>query len=140
MKKAIAVFLITITGLSIFSLSTPVFAAGDGCVKTIILGGSDHEVCDNDGSSIYALLRMIIDIMTIGVGILGVIGISITGTQYLTAGGNEEKTRKAKRRIFEIVIGLAIYAVFFLVMQWLIKDFEIKDGSFESSTGSSQTN
>lgn len=140
MKKAIAIFFVVITGLFVFFSPTPVFAAKDGCVDTIILGGDEHKVCDNDGSSIYALLRMIIDIMTIGVGILGVIGISVTGIQYLTAGGSEEKTRKAKQRMFEIIIGLAVYATFFLVMQWLIKDFEIKDGSFNSSTESSQTN
>ncbi len=140
MKKAIATFFIAITGLFVFFSPTPVFAAENGCVDTIILGGDEHKVCDNDGSSIYALLRMIIDIMTIGVGILGVIGISVTGIQYLTAGGSEEKTRKAKQRMFEIIIGLAVYATFFLVMQWLIKDFEIKDGSFNSSTESSQTN
>ena len=67
--------------------------------------------------------------MTIGVGILGVIGISITGIQYLTAGGNEEKTRKAKQRMFEIIIGLAVYAVFFLFLQWILPNFEIQNGS-----------
>ena len=50
---------------------------------------------------------------------MGVIGISVAGLQYLTAGGSEEKTRKAKTRINEIIIGLAIYAVFFLILKWL---------------------
>lgn len=139
MKKAITFFLVIITGISLFALQHPAFADGDNCVNTIIIGGPDHRVCDSDGESIFALLHLIIDIMTIGVGILGVIGISVTGIQYLTAGGNEEQTRKAKRRMFEIIVGLAIYATFFLVMQWLTKDFEIKEGSFDGSGGSSQT-
>ena len=58
--------------------------------------------------------------MTVGVGILGVIGITIVGIQYLTAGGNEEKTRKAKRRMFEIVIGLVVYVVFYAFLKWLM--------------------
>ena len=41
--------------------------------------------------------------------------------------------------MFEIIVGLAIYATFFLVMQWLTKDFEIKEGSFDGSSGNSQT-
>ena len=57
--------------------------------------------------------------MSIGVGILGVIGISIAGIQYLTAGGNEEKTKKAKRRIYEVSLGLIAYVVMFSLIGWL---------------------
>ena len=79
-----------------------------------------HCVCDDgQGSSIEHILNLVIDIMTIGVGILGVVGISISGIQYLTAAGNEEKTRKAKRRLLEIVIGLAVYALFYAILTWL---------------------
>ena len=62
-------------------------------------------------------------VMTIGIGILGVIGISITGIQYLTAGGSEEKTRKAKRRMFEIVIGLVAYVLIYAALKWLLPSF-----------------
>ncbi len=134
MKKAIILFFMSVVGLLFFAPLNPAFAESeDGCVDTIILGGENHRVCDKDGESIYALLNLVIDIMTIGVGILGIIGISITGIQYLTAGGNEEQTRKAKRRLFEIIIGLAVYATFFIVMQWLIGNFEVKKGDFGSS-------
>ena len=128
MKKITSIILAVVIGLSSFVSSNLAYAEGEGgdCVPTAILGGG--EVCDSDGSSIFGLLLTIIDIMTIGVGILGVVGISITGIQYLTAGGNEEKTRKAKHRMFEIIIGLALYAVFFLLMQWIIPNFELPDG------------
>ena len=62
--------------------------------------------------------------MTIGVGVLGVIGITLVGLQYLTAGGNEEKTRKAKRRMFEIMIGIVAYVILYSVLNWLIPDFQ----------------
>ena len=141
MRKAIIFVLATVIGLSLLIPPVAVFADEEGkpgCVTTIILGGPNHEVCDTDGQSIYALLHLIIEIMTIGVGILGVIGISITGIQYLTAGGSEEKTRKAKRRMFEIIIGLAVYAVFFLVMRWVIPNFDVPEGSWGGDGGSSQ--
>lgn len=139
MKKLASLILALLFSLSFLVPVNPVFAASDNCVDTIIIGDENHRVCDNNGESIYALLHLIIGIMTIGVGILGVIGISVTGIQYLTAGGNEEQTRKAKRRMFEIIVGIAIYATFFLVMQWLVKDFEVREGSFGSSSESSQT-
>ena len=55
--------------------------------------------------------------------ILGVIGISLVGVQYLTAGGDEGKVRKAKQRMLEIVIGLVLYALAYALMAWLIPDF-----------------
>jgi len=134
MKKFIAI--ITGISLSVFAFSatlftTPVFADtpctcanGDSGTKpdTAILGNS---ACDcGHGESIIGILSLIVNIMTIGIGILGVIGISVVGIQYPTAGGNEEKTHKAKRRMFEIVIGLAAYVVIYALLNWLIPDFK----------------
>ena len=94
----------------------------DNCVKTAIIGNG--KVCDDgNGSSVIDVLRLVVNIMSVGVGILGVVGITIVGIQYLTAGGNEEKTRTAKRRIFEIVIGLAVYAVAYAILYWLLPGF-----------------
>lgn len=69
--------------------------------------------------NIEDLLQLIVDILVIGIPILGIIGITIVGIQYLTAGGDETKTRKAKRRMLEIVIGLVAYVVIFTLLQWL---------------------
>lgn len=77
---------------------------------------------DDDGSGttgICHVLDLVVQIMTVGIGILGVIGIVITGIQYLTAGGSEEKTRKSKRRMLELVIGLALYVSLASVVAWL---------------------
>lgn len=132
MKKIITLIIAIILGLS--SISLPAFAESCTCnsggtgVVTNILGedGVDSAgrpvTCkcdDGKGSSIMDILNLVVDIMTIGIGILGVIGISIVGIQYLTAGGSEEKTRKAKRRLFEIIIGLAAYAVIYALLKWL---------------------
>lgn len=97
-----------------FFISAPAWAAECGGVNTGIV---DCEAAEDD--SIGYLLRDIVNILSIGVGILGVIGITIVGVQYLTAGGDEQKVIKSKRRMLEIVIGLVIYAVFFAIVQWL---------------------
>ena len=69
--------------------------------------------------NIQGLLQLVLDILVIGIPILGFIGISIVGIQYLTAGGDENKTRKAKRRMLEIIVGLVLYAVTFILLEWL---------------------
>lgn len=134
MKKVLLSIVIVFIAL-VFAVA-PVYA-DEKCTLTSILGNSkcdsegnpksDGEYncsCDDgQGSSIENILNLVIDIMTIGIGILGVVGISIVGIQYLTAGGNEEQTRKAKRRLLEIVIGLAAYAVIYAALKWLLPEF-----------------
>lgn len=72
---------------------------------------------------IEKVLSITVDIMTAGIAILAVIGIVISGIQYLTAGGNEDKLKKSKRRIFEIVIGLAAYVIIYALLKWLLPTF-----------------
>lgn len=114
------------------------------CVSTTVLGSKydrngkkegrsgyidsdDNITCscdDGEGSGIMHIVNLVVEIMTIGVGILGVLGITIVGIQYLTAGGSEEQTRRAKRRMFEIVIGIVAYVVIYALLNWLIPGFD----------------
>lgn len=87
--------------------------------KTSSSKPSEPQTSILQAKSIDEILQLILDILVIGVPILGVLGITIVGIQYLTAGGNEEQTRKAKRRMLEIVIGVILYVVLFALLQWL---------------------
>ena len=101
-----------------FLMTAPVLATSRDetfGVETAIL-----KDCGNSDDGVVCILALVIDIMSIGIGILGAIGITIVGIQYLTAGGNEEKTRKAKQRMFEIVVGLVAYVLIYAVMKWLM--------------------
>ena len=125
MKKIISLFIAAFAIIaSLGSITAPVYAddgeCPEGCVPTAILGENHCSCDDGNGSGVMHILNTVIDIMTIGIGILGVIGISVVGIQYLTAGGSEEKTRKAKRRMFEIVIGLVAYVILYAVVKWLM--------------------
>lgn len=123
MKKIIALMMAVIY---VVGASVPVVAYGPVGVFGDTVDTNILKTCGNekDGEKqISCVLKLIVTILSIGVGILGVIGISVSGIQYLTAGGSEEKTRKAKRRIYEIVIGLALYAVIYFALQWLLPGF-----------------
>ena len=114
MKKRIIALLILLMGAFTLNL-VPVgqaFAGKCGNIDTTIIDCKGEDGVEH-------VLKLVIDILSIGVGVLGVVGISIVGIQYLTAGGNEDKTRKAKRRLFEIIIGLIVYAMFYAVLNWL---------------------
>ena len=106
---------------------TTAYADGEGDASTsatssgaVILTDCWEEAKGKDGEGIMCVLKIALDILTVGIGILGVLGIVIVGIQYLTAGGNEEQTRKAKRRMFEIVIGLVAYVLLYALLNWLL--------------------
>ena len=77
--------------------------------------------CDGGGDTgIWSILSLVINIFSIGIGVLAVTGIVIVGVQYITAAGDVGKTTKAKRRMFEIVLGLAAYVLLWALLQWLV--------------------
>ncbi len=96
-------------------LVKPTFA-DEECVKTAILGGADG--CYSGG--IWGILGIVIDILTLGIGAAAVAGIVYSGIQYMTASGDPAKITKAKRRLYEILIGILVHGVFYGLMRWLI--------------------
>ncbi len=130
MKKIIlALAAVMMSGIMLVS---PVFAAGRTCTVTSVIGNSKCDENGNEGQGTYNcscddgdggatidILKLVLDIFSVVVGILAVIGITIVGIQYLTAGGSEEKTRKAKRRMLEIVIGIALYVLLYSLLRWV---------------------
>ncbi len=125
MKKiliVIATFILSLTSVNLPVMATNGFTSF-GATEANILKKCAEENDKGKGAGIICVLNFVIDILTVGVGALGVIGISVVGIQYLTAGGSEEKTRKAKRRMFEIMIGLAGYAVIYGILHFLLPNY-----------------
>ena len=96
---------------------TPVESKYDGSVDTNFFGKVQE---DSKGCGVFMILNLIIDILTFGIAIAATIGIVVSGITYLTAKDNEQQTTKAKRRIYEIVIGLVAYAVLYAALKFLL--------------------
>lgn len=101
----------------LFSNNSSFATESSSVVETNFFGNFED---DGSGCGVYTILNLVIDILSMGVAILGVIGVIVAGIQYMSAKDSEEKTKKAKRRIFEIVIGLVAYAILFVGVQWLL--------------------
>ena len=125
MKKILAILAAMMAVVAVVFAPVAVFAdegseTQKDCVDTAIIKNDGDQYCDTEGSGIYRILNIVVNILTIGVGVLGTLGIVISGAQYLTAGGNEAQMGKAKKRIGEVVLGLVVYGVMWVVLQWLI--------------------
>lgn len=114
--KRISILILAFTAIvtSLF-LTQPTFAATCSGVETSLIE------CEGGGDAgVWHILLTIVDILSIGIGITALIGILIFGIQYLTDGGDVAKTTKAKRRMFEIVIGLVGWVLIFSICEWLM--------------------
>lgn len=124
--------------------SANVYAASCNGVETSLIE------CEDDGkagSGIFQLLKKVLDIMTALIGVVATIGIAVAGVQYLTAKDNENQVAKAKRRIFELVLGLAVYVLIYAFLGWLLPNVfdepnlpDIPQQSEQSSGNGSSSN
>ena len=115
-RKTVSVLTLNVvlSSLTMFALNNNAFADCAG-VETNIIN------CDENASGgIFHLLSIIINILTMGVGVLAVLGITYAGIQYLTSSGDEQKIVQAKKRIYNVVLGLLAYGILWTGTQWLI--------------------
>lgn len=103
--------------------ATEVTASVCKCVDTSFFG----RVCSTgEGTEIFVILSIVVQIFTACIGTLAVIGIVYFGVQYLTTGDDPGKVKKAKSRLLAIVIGLASYAVIYSALYFLLPNFDPK--------------
>jgi len=99
-------------------LSVPIFVSAED--ENDIVGGWDPVTLSNtvglpEGSIyniIYYLMLWILGIF----GFIGIIGFVISGIMYLTAAGNEEQIKKAKRAMMFSIIGVLVGLVGLVVI------------------------
>lgn len=73
-----------------------------------------------EGLTIDGILKLILNILVYGIGVAAVIGVVIAGIMYLTARDNEAQAAAAKKRLYEVVLGLVLWVAMWSLLNWLI--------------------
>lgn len=124
MRKIIGVMVSAVVMMTACAmcLAPKVFAAecGSDGVETSVLGENGCAEGTSDGSAIFDVLNIVLQVLTYGVAIAGTFAIVIVGIQYMTAKDNAGQLAAAKTRLIAIIIGLAAYAVMWAFLQWLL--------------------
>lgn len=71
-------------------------------------------------SAILSLLEWVLAILTGGVGVLAVGMFAFAGIMYSSSDGDAGKVKKAKDLMLNTVIGLIVFAVMAIAIEWLI--------------------
>ncbi|MFA4845828.1 MAG: hypothetical protein WC654_04695 [Patescibacteria group bacterium] len=105
-----------------------------------LFGGdtTGEEFASSAGLGDANLVDTISSIIRIALGFLGVIAVVIIllgGFKWMTAGGNDEKLKGAKKLIFSGIIGLVIVISAYAIASFVIDS--IIDATSDSSTSSS---
>lgn len=84
--------------------------------------GGDARACLSAGKpgEIMKLLEVGVNVLAIVVGIVAVINIIIGGIQYTASGGDPQKVKDARNRIYNTVYGIVAFVFLYAFMQWLI--------------------
>ena len=82
------------------------------CTKLAIIKIKGKDCVENTEEAIFEILGMILNIFTFGVGIAATGGFIFCGYQYITSKNEPAVIVKIKTRMFNIVIGLVIYFMF----------------------------
>ena len=105
------------TGSGNNNASSAALPSGNECASILAMFCEED---DRGGQGIFDLLNLIINILTVGVGIAATAGIVISAIQYITAREKEDQAKKARTRIVEIVLGMIIWAVMWIALNFLM--------------------
>lgn len=117
---AFLVLLITIVGFT----SSAKSAADDrsyGLNMTANEAGFNIQNATNQGAELNNLIGTIVNTLLGLTGVIFMLVIIAAGDMWITAGGNEEKIKKAQGMIFNGVVGLAITFAAYLAAEFIIK-------------------
>jgi len=98
-------------------------ADGDGKpLETAIINCDQRNVASKgvQGNGVWGLLLIAINILTAGVGIAAVSGLILAGITYATASNDQNKIVKAKEMIYNVVLGIVMFALMWSFLQYLI--------------------
>jgi hypothetical protein len=120
MKIKQTILLAAVIGISGL-FATPLVSAKTSCgsTATSIIGCNPTNANGVEGTAVWSLLLIAINILTAGVGIVAVAGIIYGSIMYATSGGSPENVKKARTIITNVVIGIIAYAFMFTILNFI---------------------
>ena len=129
MKKIALVIATFLTLFSLLAFPAVSFAATCGTGYDEQTGKYDKPIetsidygCSNDGKTdgITQIALVVINFLSIGVGIAVVAGIVIGAIRYITASGNAAQAQQGVTTIVNAIIGLILFIFMYAIINFLV--------------------
>lgn len=98
---------------------------------------TDFLACDGEGfDAITGIVRIVVIIVSVGVGIVAVGGIVYGALLYASAQDNQDQVGRAIKVIRNVVIGILLYSFMVAILNWLIPGgvISVDEGSDQAET------
>ncbi len=132
------IFPLLLLALAGFTVLVAPTALAEGCAgadTAIIKCTETGAEGDLQQNGIWAILLIVIRIMTAGVGVAAVGGLAYAALLWTTAGGNSSQIAKSKQTMFNVVIGIVSFS-----LMWSLLQFLVPGGVFETDDSSTTKN
>lgn len=123
----LAILSLVMAGGLVFSLALPATVSAQGAAgqaKTDVCEGitAGGGTCDDDGSQLTKIIRLVIQILSVIAGIAATIMIVVGGLRYITSGGDASKVSSAKSAIVYAIVGLVIVALAQIIVRFVLAE------------------
>lgn len=127
-KRLVAVGLVAICGVA-YAATVPAMvvaqpsnpsgsAKSDVCAGINATGGG----CNERGDGLSAVIKLVIQIISVIAGLAAVIMIIIGGLRYITSGGDSSKVASAKGAIIYAIVGLVVVALSQFIVRFVLSE------------------
>lgn len=113
----VAVFMVSVLGIGA-TYAAPAHALKCSVLPQSICGSADKGNLEDSGT--WKLLIFALNILTAGIGIVAVGAIVYAAFLYTTAQDDSNKTKEAKDMIRNTAVGLIVYGLMYVALQFLI--------------------
>jgi len=118
---ATAAALTVIVAGSLVTYNQPAFAATTTKQEVCDAIGSKADCTGNNGGNLTKIVKLIINVLSLTVGIVAVIMIIVAGFKYITSGGDTNKVTSAKNALIYAIVGLIIVALAQFIVRVVLK-------------------
>ena len=97
--------------------ATPLFAAG---LAPPTATTEAYMGTDINGNPIILWIQFFVNLLSVVIVVGSAVMIAFAGVQYTSSRDNAQGVQDAKKKIFNVVLGLLAYAFLYAFVQWLI--------------------
>ena len=117
--------LLAVAVTSSLLIAVPAFAATtsakDAVCEGIGLTSANSKCDDTSGPSVEGTVKLVVNVLSLAVGIAAVIMIIIGGFKYVISSGDSANISSAKNTILYAIIGLVIVALAQIIVRFVLK-------------------
>jgi TRAP-type C4-dicarboxylate transport system permease small subunit len=132
MKTYVAVILMATASLAPAMVPVAVYAQTTNSTQAPLCSGTELDASAIDGGGtpcatngatsdkLTALIKLVINIISVVVGVVAVIMIVFGGLKYITSGGESSNVSSAKNTILYAIIGLVVVALAQFIVRFVL--------------------